>query len=504
MKRKWMRCLAAGMAAAMLAGSLTGCGKKDEGKSVNAPETEQMADTSEEVELVMYVIGNEPVGQAELTENMNKIFKEKLNCTLKINYIGYAEFANKYPLLFSSGEEFDIAYTANWLNFSSLAKKGAFMALDELWPKYAPLNFEKTTDEAKKQATLDGHYYCIPTLLPNYDVSGPIYRTDILEGTGWDGKMENFEDLEKYLDLVKENAPEIEPFAVCSAGSDADDVWLRSKGYLEVADGLYIDTSEEDPQVVTLYEEETMPEFLEMMARWNEKGFFSKSALADTDTEKVVNGRAAMVFHGVDLYSRAAISKPEYSYGYKNFSSDVIRTPFTQDAMVISNTSKNPERALMLWDLITSDQEAFDAFYYGIKGVSYDVNEEGQYRILDSDKYSSSCMYAARTEGLNRYPEGTPQDVVSMKEEWKKEIEEKNGEGRAKYNAFVLDTASIETEYAAIMNVNQQYWWPLELGYTDAEKGMEEYKQKMEAAGVEKVKAEVQKQLDEYVAALAQ
>ena len=50
--------------------------------------------------------------------------------------------------------------------------------------------------------------------------------------------------------------------------------------------------------------------------------------------------------------------------------------------------------------------------------------------------------------------------------------------------------------------MHQQYWWPLELGYTDIDKGLAEYEAKMKAAGVDKVRAEIQRQLDEYVAGL--
>ena len=66
-------------------------------------------DTSKEVELVMYVVSDRPAGQDIVDENMNKIFKEKLNCTLKINWIGWAEYQQKYPMLYSSGEKFDMA-----------------------------------------------------------------------------------------------------------------------------------------------------------------------------------------------------------------------------------------------------------------------------------------------------------------------------------------------------------------------------------------------------------
>ena len=168
--------------------------------------------------------------------------------------------------------------------------------------------------------------------------------------------------------------------------------------------------------------------------------------------------------------------------------------------MVISNTAKNPERALQLWDLITTDQEVYDAFMYGVLGETYELNEEGQYTILNSDLYSTSAMWAARTSELNRDGAGTPESYG----EWKNTFEEMIAadDTSERYAAFSLDTSNIETEYAACLNVHQQYWWPLELGYTDMEEGLANYQSKMEAAGIEKVREEFQKQLDAYVAGL--
>ena len=124
MKNKNLRkALAVSMAIAMTGGLLAGCGSSSSGSSssgtTNSGSTSSASgelDTSEFVELSMYVISDRPAGQDAVDENLNKLLKEKLNCSLKINWIGWAEYANKYPLLFSSGEEFDMAYSASWLN----------------------------------------------------------------------------------------------------------------------------------------------------------------------------------------------------------------------------------------------------------------------------------------------------------------------------------------------------------------------------------------------------
>ena len=462
---------------------------------------ENPVDLTDEVNLVMYVVSERPAGQDEIDENFNKLLKEKMNTTLTINWLSWSDYKNKYPLLFSSGEQFDMVYTSNWLNLVSYAQRGAFMNLDELWPTYAPINYSRSSDAAKQQATIDGHIYVVPTLLGTYNAFGPIYRTDIMEGTEWNGKMETFEDLESYCDIVKENNPEIEPLDISSYGSQWDDVWMYSHGYLSSKSGtddfLFFDPKEENPKLVTYYEEESTPEFLEMMSRWNEKGFYSKSALSDTDTTKMQNGKAAVKTHNLDNYKDLYMRNPDWKIEYQNWRDTTMHLPYTQDSMAIPVTSENPERVLAFWDLLTTDRELYDAFFYGIEGTSYELNDEGQYTILNPDLYATNAMWAARTPEFEREQVGTPETYGEWKDKLEAEIAADNS--AEKFSGFKIDTSSVETEYAACQNVMKQYWYPLELGYTDPMEGLAEYKEKMDAAGIEKVREVIQKQLDEYV-----
>ncbi len=490
--KRTVRRIATVLASAVIAASMfTGCS----GKS---------SSSSKETNLVMYVIGDRPAGQDVADDAFNVYLKEKMNCTLTVNWIPWSDFANKYPLLFSSGEEFDMAYTAVWLNFYSLAQRGAFKPLDDLLPKYAPKNYAMQSEAALMEGSYNGTLYAVPTLLATYTAYGPIYRKDIVAGTEWNGKMETFEDIEAYCDIVKRDHPELQPLDIYSQGSEWDDTYMYYQGYRSTKnatnDFLYFDPSTKTPKIKTLYEMSETPEFLTMMNRWNEKGFFPKSALADTDSTKLQNGKAALRTHNIDTYQGYASSHPEYDLSYSNFTKWVCHLPFVQDAMVISNTSKHPEQSLQLWDLITTDQEAFDKFFYGVLGTTYTLNEKGETKVTNTDLYASSDMWAARTPDLYRNAEGTPDDYKPMQQSWEEFMKSSPEAIRAvSYEAFSIDTSKIETEYASCINVHQQYWWPLELGYTDPVKGLEEYKSKMKAAGIEKVQAELQRQLDEYV-----
>ncbi|MCI2049775.1 MAG: ABC transporter substrate-binding protein [Lachnospiraceae bacterium] len=520
LKKGKTRMLSLALTAAMTVGCMAGCGSSSSSAtatsaaasstaaagaassaSAGASATAGKLDTSKEVDLVMYVVSDRPAGQDVVDENLNKLLKEKLNCTLKINWIGWAEYANKYPLLFSSGEQFDMAYSATWLNFANLARKGAFKSLNDLWPTYAPDNFAMQSDAAKQQATIDGQYYCVPTLLSTYTAYGPMYRPD-LAGSDWDGKMETFDDIEKYCDSVKAAHPEVEPIDMYSSGPETFLLWEENKGMEYVDNGarfMWYDTSAANPKVIASYDEPTVTDFLTMMDRWCQKGFWSMSALSDTDSTKTQNGKAALKIHNIDTWAGLTVQQPTWNFKYANMVKDVAHLPYTQDCMVISNTSQNPERAMALWNLLTTDQEVYDAFYYGVLGTTYTLNDSGQFTITDPNLYSTSAMWAVRTNKLNRNQAGVPEEYNTVRQDWESKI--KAGQGAEKYTSFVFDSTNVTTELAACQNVEQQYWWPLALGYTDATSGLADYKAKMQAAGIDKVVAEAQKQLDAYVAA---
>ena len=117
------------LAAAMLAGLLTGCGstKTDTTPATEAPksqetsveavsestaaeetETVQKPDTSEPVTLTMYLIGDRPVDNDEVFAKINERLQAEINTTIDVKFMGWGEYEQKYPLIFASGEDWDI------------------------------------------------------------------------------------------------------------------------------------------------------------------------------------------------------------------------------------------------------------------------------------------------------------------------------------------------------------------------------------------------------------
>ncbi|WP_375142942.1 DUF3502 domain-containing protein [Paenibacillus sp. D2_2] len=88
-----------------------------------------------------------------------------------------------------------------------------------------------------------------------------------------------------------------------------------------------------------------------------------------------------------------------------------------------------------------------------------------------------------------------PQEAADLAKVW---------EGKVYHyplETFVFNNADVKTEVANVSNVMLRYAIPLEYGVIpDIDKGLAELNKQMKAAGIDKIQAEMQKQIDEFLA----
>jgi ABC-type glycerol-3-phosphate transport system substrate-binding protein len=471
------------------------------------------ADLSRQVELACYIIGGTQPNSPEMEAHANRILAAKLpNTTLKYLYIDWGDLAQgKYELLFSSGEVFDMCYAASWLNLASLASRGAFMPLDELFPAYAPRNYARQSATALRQATFNGHLYAIPTLEKTYTVWGLLYREAGLNLPGWDGRMENFGDLERYIGIVKANNPGVTGIHAGNEGNAAlMRLWMESHGLYTndtIGSLWWFDPHEEKPRVVLWADHPSIPEFLSTIERLNSIDAWSKTALSDPAHNRWEQGLIAVNFGGFDHYRDWSIKYPQMGIRFLNMNRNVAYGSFTNNALAIPNTSQNPERALMFWDLATNDEELWRAIYYGIEGRSYRiVEQDGEKlyeRIFESNGetvYNFPTLWTIKTPEFDLPQFGAPPEISRQKAYFDTVIKE--SEGAQKFQAFVMERDPADTASLAISNVHREFFGPLSLGFVDSRTGLANYQRAMKSAGVEKVREDIQKQLDAYLESL--
>jgi len=470
--------------------ALTGCGSSKAKSS-----TVKVSDTSKSVELSMYLIGSPAKDYDAVLAAFNKKAKTNLNATLKVTWIGWGDFGTKYPLVLASGEPIDLIYTSNWLNFAQQAQKGAFMPLEDIAPKYAPKSFAAESKDALKQATVNGHIYALPPSFTQYATWGAVVRGDLMKKYGI-SQIKTFDDYGKYLDAVVKNDKTFDPSGMYATNTPIDTLYFDQQNLfgLSPTTGYYIDYKDPNAKVVNVADMADMPEFLNKMKGWSDKGYWPKSVLSNKDSNMLQEGKAASVMRGLDDWVSSTIKNPEQDLQFANMITNSYPLSYVQDAMAIPASAKNPERALMLLEKIRNDESYYDLLTYGIKGKDFEITSDNKIKPLDLDVFAPEgyCSWGFKDAKFYKPLVGSPADLQQVRDQIKSTATTNI------YESFTINMDPIKNEYAAIQNVIQQYYVPLELGYVDPVKGLATLKQNLKAAGADKVQAELQKQIDEF------
>ncbi|NLW19969.1 MAG: ABC transporter substrate-binding protein [Clostridiales bacterium] len=457
-------------------------------------------DISQPVELQIYLIGGPARDYDMVLEKLNEKTKADLNATVNINWIGWGDFQTKYPLILASGEPVDLIYASVWTQYYAEAAKGAFLDLTELAPKYMPKSYAEITPDFMQQATVDGHLYGIPAEFYQFGMMGYILRGDLMREYGFEG-ISHMDDYGVFLELVRDNNPEMSPGDFIATSDSLEGMLWREHGFQEITFPLVYDVREEHPKVVNFYEEAYILDFFLKMKEWGDKGYWSKSVLSNKDENAYASGLAASRIHNQDSWKSSYIAHPEYESQFFFLSPYSIKTQAMQDGMAVPASAKNPERALMLLEKLRQDREYYNLLTYGIEGLHFEVTEQNTLNPLDPEGFAPEgyCSWGFKEHKFFITPEGMPDNL----DEVNAKLEE-----MAIVNPFVLFTPNFEpvkNERAAVASVYQQYAKPLIYGYIDnPEEGYKTLLMQLEIAGIKEMQAELQRQLDEYIASLAE
>ncbi len=528
----------------MLATVLCACGSKDSGTQetatkessetqkqeetpaqTEAEEPEEAAkpestgpDISEEVTLVMYLIGDRPVDNDEVFAKINERLKAEINATIDVKFMSWSEYEQKYPLIFASGEDWDIIYTADWCFYNAQAtKQGYYEITREALETYAPMSAETMYPEAWEQAKVNDKVYMLPM---NYkEITAYVYmaRGDLMDKYGITS-VASLDEAESYMDAIVENEPSLIPIDV---GSDYDKLFLYDRMWKKanweseekvIGVGPWqamASVSELDDSAAVLGNFD-QPEFLDVITRlkdWTDRGLWTKNDVVNTqnNTESFQAGKSALALMNANtaksVYASVTAEHPEWDVRVFDAQDGVppVLNSYLANGMSIFSKSKNPERALMALDYLRNDEEVNSLFCYGIEGKHWEASGDGTLVSLpDSSNYAydSNCNWGVRNDAYWRVIEGGIPNLPELNKGWQDTARSE------RYQTFVFNDESVKNEIAAIGEIFDTDYKLLGLGFTDdPEADIAKLREKMEAAGAQKVYDEIQKQALEFIAA---
>ena len=167
----------------------------------------------------------------------------------------------------------------------------------------------------------------------------------------------------------------------------------------------------------------------------------------------------------------------------------------------IGYTCKNPQAAAKVLNLLYTDEFVLNSVIFGIEGSDYVKNTDGTISYPEGKDMNTVPYTAALSCGIvgNMFKQYAlkgntdPKDVEYMQQNNKS----------ATYSSafgFHMDAANITSQCSAVDNVIKQYQYSLLCGEVNPDEVIPQFVSAMEAAGVNDIIAEAQKQLDAWKA----
>ena len=489
-------------------------------------------DTSEHVVINYMTTGDKPSGELAATVDaalaeLNDILTEKINAELQIYYISWTDYLSNYNLTLAQMDgSVDLVGTASdWLDAWPNAKNGAFLELsEEMLQTYAPKTWASVSPEHWELCKYDGEIYLMPE--DNYAQwtnHGFIYRLDWAKEAGLADGVQSWEDLTTYFKYVKETYPDIIPWD--SDGTQYGQMaggWITSHSdYVSIdgisANAMWGGTKDDLYTIYSPYMTETdsLVEYAKMMKEWDEIGVWQTDVLnntASTNRDDYRVGKVAAEQHHTqtwtDLVSHTTQNTiydtdEDAETGFFYFGQEkgnVVALNITHGAMAVSAGSENPERALMVYDMIRNDPECYQLLCYGQEGVSWEKTDDGMKTTPEG--YNADTQ---NVNGVTNFWWGRNDDleIRDASRDWEK-IDALYAEYDSKkidypYGQFILNNDNIQSYISNINEIYTNYMKQISFGkYSGtAEEIVAEFQQALKDAGIDIVTEEIQRQIDE-------
>jgi putative aldouronate transport system substrate-binding protein len=448
----------------------------------------------------------EPAEAALVMERLNNLPQVKaLNVNVNLIWYDWGSFDQKTQLMFTSGEECDLIFTSNWANnYINGAVNGNYVALDKLLPVYAPNIWAEVSPVAWTMSKVQGKIYAIPNQQIWYNAWGWQMRKDIADEYGVTlDTINTYDDLTPIMEKILADYPELKYQIIQGSG-----IFIPgTMGYDQIqGTEFWIKQGDTTRKVVNPKETAEYRKSIELWRSWVQAGFASQEVLDYSAADAArKNG-----FFPIKLH----VEKPGFAAEDKQiYGSDWVGKPLEKPVLGyilptmtgVCSSSKNPERALMFFDLMYSDAEVFNTVAKGIEGKHWAwVDKDKKVIGFPEGLDPSTSPYNINTDwmiGNNFLAYYLNPDQVGA---WEETAKVNKQAVLPMMGPFVFDPTPIQAELAALSTVDQQFGQPLQAGLVDPndpQKGLAAWLKAQQSAGIEKVQTEIQRQLNEFIEA---
>lgn len=492
------------LVAAMAVGMLVGCGnetkqetKESSSQGTSVSEEKKSEESSEKPEVkedpvtvTWLVAQQEPADLQMVMADLNQKIVEEINVEINLVCIAGGEYNDRVKLASTSGEDFDIVFTSNWRNnFDENMARGAFLEISNLIDQYGQDIVANLQPELWDVATVNGGIYAIPNQQIAAKQTGIYIQKEYADKYGWTAThIESHEELEWFLEKIKENEKDMFPIFTSTAPFDT--------GY-ETITSICSVATDDDPSdgLTVVWDTEDAKE--DFLLDWYNKGYLHPEYATGGDLNAAKKANKFVCFGGSAYpYSDVAVSNSQgVEYICVTFQDAYFSSTAGKDTMFgINVNSKNPDAAVKLINLFWAKPELFNELLFGLEGVHYKKTAEDRVELIEGADWSLWKSDWAYGNQFSRWKVPGEGDDV-----WDKISEMNRTSVVSPIRGFTPDTSNLQVEIAQVSAVKNEYSYYFVRENKDELRA--EYKQKLKDAGADTITAEIQRQLDEWLAA---
>ena len=454
-------------------------------------------------EIKWYFPCNGPQRDVQLVEAaVNEFLIPKINATLKLYELDFGTYGQKLPILLASGEAFDVCFTASWATpaYREAVAKGYLTDITDLWTQYGPKSKAQLPSGFILGSQIDGRNYGIPANKEMAHQWGFMYRTDIAKKYKFDmSKVKKFADLEPMLKEIKQKEPGMVPLQniVGETGYKLMDYDRIVSDTIPAV--LYNDSK--DMKIFNDLETKEAKAYFDTVRKWYLAGYIPSDAATMTNFTDA--RRAGKVFAYCGSLKPYVGDEVTAANGFPmdaiTLTKPVVQTrDVTGSMMAIPKSCKNPAPAMKFLELLNTNAYLMNLVLYGIEGKHYEKVNFNQITFPEgvtrqNDPYRPGNGWVIGNQFIQYvYDNENPKKWEAFRA-WNLTAT------NAKSLGFNFVEDPVKTEIAACNSVWQQYMVGLTCGTVDPKTVLPQTIAKFKAAGIDKIIAEAQKQLDAWL-----
>lgn len=534
------------LAAAMAAGSLTGCGGNG-GTAQNSQEADSSAagtaagkeadGTNKPVTLKVLMNGDKPNDWERVLEEFYARTKDTLNITFDWTWVPAADYKDKLNVKMTAGEEYDLVFDAPWMHLRTLAEDGIYADLSPYLNNDQYPGLKECFPEEIMQYNKYSDINCaLPLYFTYRSVNIVMYRMDWAKefGVGTDGQINSHEELREYLQHVKDSKAGVTPIAL-----------KDNRGFYHLFDALTVEQqkdhiyqgslggdiffayklNDDETEVVATALPGDAPEYwepfggvdfwkqkLENQREWNQ--FCETDSLNQKDPGAVFQvGKAGACIDTIDAVPKfnqlLKNNIPEAELGIyvhedaaRNLEKGVYSAEVTSsNCLAIPASSKNIDRTIEFLNWMFESAENHDLFEYGIEGVHWEAVGDKQFVIPEgadpTTNYNPSGYNLTWNPKYYRFSENYTEYSLPYAE-FATELENFT---ILKGTGFVFQADSVKTEITQCSAILGEILVPTNHGILENPyELMQDTTAKLRNNNVQKALDEYVRQLNEYLA----